>query len=176
MQINRSLLAPATRDTFQSSPPTRLIMRITLLLLGLVGQTIAAALAQAEPVNVIGRWQIEITFENGPTRYLQFEARASGKGSLRVIVPPPNRVDSGAASAAEWRLGDDHSVMFRGPVAFPLGNVGIERGTLVLNGKLTEPGNSFAGTARLFPTDQDPDAPDAKPLKAGQFKATRPSD
>jgi hypothetical protein len=66
--------------------------------------------------------------------------------------------------------------MFRGPVAFPLGNVGIERGTLVLNGKLTEPGNSFAGTARLFPTDQDPDAPDAKPLKAGQFKATRPSD
>ena len=65
--------------------------------------------------------------------------------------------------------------MISGPVQFPLGNVGLDRGTLVLKGKLGTDG-SITGEARFFPIDQNPSDPTAKPSKSGTFKATRAAD
>ncbi len=81
-------------------------------------------------------------------------------------------VEPAEPSAAEWTQSDDHSVMLSGSVQFPLGNVGIDRGTLVLKGKFGTEG-SITGEAIFFPLDQDPKDPKAKPSKSGSFKANR---
>ncbi len=69
----------------------------------------------------------------------------------------------------------DGSITFVGPVQFPLGNVGIDRGTLLLKGKLGENGE-MTGEAKFFPPDQLPDEPKSTPSKIGIFKAIRGTD
>ncbi len=132
----------------------------------------SAAFSQAQSSNMIGSWRVEITFGNGESRSLRFEAQSSGKGSFRLLVPRPTQADPGEPSAAEWAQSDDRSVVFAGPVQFPLGNVGLARGTLVLKGKFGTEG-SITGEAKFFPLDQDPKDPKATPSKSGSFKANR---
>lgn len=165
--------AGRSRENFKPDQLVAVIMRTMFLLLGLLTQTVVTGFAQTDSRNVVGRWHIEVTFQNGPTRSLQFDAKPSGKGSLHLILPVPIGVDSGEPSAAQWKRDDEHFVTFQGPVAFPLGNVGIERGTLVLKGTPGRNADSFTGEAQFFPTGQNPDASDAKPSKTGVFKATR---
>ncbi len=62
--------------------------------------------------------------------------------------------------------------MFSGPVQFPLGNVGIDRGILVLKGKLGTAGE-ITGEAKFFPLGQAPAEPKSTPSKRGTFKAIR---
>ena len=145
--------------------------RLALILM-VFAQIFGAAFSQAQSSNFIGSWRVEITFGNGESRSLSFEARGSGKGSFRLLVPRPSMVESAEPSAAEWTQSDDHSVVFSGPVQFPLGNVGIARGTLVLKGKFGTEG-SITGEAIFFPVDQDAKDPKAAPSKSGSFKATR---
>jgi hypothetical protein len=132
----------------------------------------AICFSQKPASNVIGSWQIEVTFSNGQTRSCRFEARASGQGSLIVLVPPQIGAAPREPALGEWSQRNNDSVTFSGAVQFPVGNVGLERGTLVLEGKLGTDG-SIAGEAKFFSTDQDAKDPQAKPSKNGTFKATR---
>ena len=107
------------------------------LILMLIAQTVAVS--QAESPNVIGRWNIEITFANDDHRSLRFDAQDGGKGTL-LLVDPKSRVwGSATPSEAKWTRSGDNSVTFSGAVEFMLGNVGRDAGTLVFNGKLETP-------------------------------------
>ena len=144
----------------------------TTIVLILFAQIFGAGLSNAQSSDFIGSWKAEITFGNGERRSLRFEVKDSGKGSYLPLVPRPIQGGSNEPSLAEWTRSEDHSLMISGPVQFPLGNVGLERGTLVLKGKLGTEG-SITGEATFFPVDQDATDPTAKPSKGGTFKASR---
>jgi hypothetical protein len=141
----------------------------------LVVLTLAIGL-QAGPArssDVIGNWKAEISFGSGPVRSLRFELRSSGKGVfLPPLGPEPNQILPTDPGSAQWSQSDGQSFRISGPVQFPLGNIAIERGTLILEGKL-KGGNTITGKASFFPADQNPATAGAKPSKAGTFKATR---
>ena len=142
------------------------------LILIVFAQILGLGLSQAQSSNVIGSWKVEITFGNGDGRSLRFEARESGKGSFLLLDPRLKVWGPARPSEAKWTQGDEGSVMFSGPVEFPLGNVGRDAGTLVLKGKFGIEG-AITGAAIFFPLDQDPKDPKARPSKSGSFKAIR---
>ncbi|MEO6872785.1 MAG: hypothetical protein ABI233_11270 [Chthoniobacterales bacterium] len=129
-----------------------------------------AGFSQTPPASVVGGWKIDVRFGGRESHALRFEARVAGKGSFAAVVPAPNETGPTGATEAEWSENANGSIAFSGPVQFPLGNVGLERGTLVLQGKLQTDG-SITGEAKFFPVDQDPSK--ANPLKSGTFKAIR---
>ena len=77
-----------------------------------VAQTCLAALSHAQSPNMIGTWKADITFTNGESRSLRFDAQSEGKGTfllldpkLNVWGPPSLRRQSGpAAKEARWRF------------------------------------------------------------------------
>src|SRR5207253_847118 len=93
------------------------------LILIVVAQILGVGLSQAQSVNLIGSWKVEITFGNGESRSLRFEARESGKGSFLLLDPRLKVWGPARPSEATWTQGDEGSVMFSGAVEFPLGNV-----------------------------------------------------
>ena len=145
--------------------------KMALALLTFAGITVAT-MSHASAPEIIGSWKVEVTFQSGEHRSLRFEARAGGKGSLQVLVPRPIQFAPNEPAAAEWTSDDAHSFTFSGPVQFPLGNVGIQRGRLVLRGKLETDG-SIKGEAKFFPADQEPANPSGQPSKRGTFTASR---
>ena len=61
-------------------------MRLALVLIfSLITQSITVSEAQSP--NVIGTWNVEITFANDEHRSVRFDARADGKGSLVAADP-----------------------------------------------------------------------------------------
>ncbi len=147
----------------------------TAIALIVLAQIVGAGVSPAQSSNVVGSWIVQVTFENGQTHKLRFDARASGKGSFVSLAPKPIQVGPTGHSAAAWSQEDEHSLTMSGPVQFPIGNVGIDRGTLLLKGKFETDG-SMTGEAKFFPQDQDPQIPKATPSKSGVFKATRIAD
>ena len=136
-------------------------------------QMMGVGVAQTQPQRFIGSWKVEVTFTNGQTRSCRFEARASGQGSMVVLLPAPLQVGSNQPAAGEWSQRDKDSVTFSGPVQFPVGNVGLERGILVLEGKFGAEG-TITGEAKFFlNNDQERPVDMANPSKRGTFKATR---
>jgi hypothetical protein len=134
------------------------------LILMLIVQTVAVS--QAESPNVIGTWNIEITFPNDDHRSLRFDAQDGGKGTL-LLVDPKSRVwGSATPSEAKWTRSDDNSVTFSGAVEFLLGNVGRDAGTLVFKGKF-EKADLITGEVEFSPLVGD------RPSKHGSFKAVR---
>jgi len=125
-------------------------------------------MAEAQSPNVIGRWNIEITFANDDHRSLRFDAQDGGKGTL-LLVDPKSRVwGSATPSEAKWTRSDDNSVTFSGAVEFMLGNVGRDAGTLVFNGKF-ETVDLITGEVEFSPLVGE------RPSKQGTFKAVRVS-
>ena len=45
------------------------------------------AVSQAESPNLVGAWNVEITFANAEHRSLRFDAQGDGKGTLTVVDP-----------------------------------------------------------------------------------------
>ena len=113
----------------------------------------AATLSQAESLRMMGRWKVEITFANGESRVVGFEAQGAVWG-------PAN------PSKSKWTQGKDNAVTFSGPIEFPMGNVGRASGRLVFKGKLETDG-SLAGEVIFSPLSEE------QPPRRGTFKATR---
>jgi len=142
-------------------------MRVTrALILILIVQTCCIAMAQAQSPNMIGSWNIEITFGNGDKRALRFDAQEAGKGTLMVVDPRLKVWGPGKPSEAKWTRGEGNSVTFSGPVEFMLGNVGRDAGTLEFKGKFGSP-DLITGEVEFSPLVGD------RPSKHGTFKATR---
>jgi hypothetical protein len=129
--------------------------------------------ARPQSSDLVGRWKIDITFENQSKRSLRFDAEDSGAGSL-LLEPRSNWDEPAKPSQAKWTAGREKRVTILGPVEFPIGNVGRETGVLVFKGSFKS-GNKITGDIAFFPMDQDPMDPKATPTKTGKFEATRVS-
>ena len=85
---------------------------IVVLIFSLITRSITVSEAQSP--NVIGTWNVEITFANDEHRSVRFDARADGKGSL-VAADPRSRVwDGSKPSEAQWNRGEENSITFSG--------------------------------------------------------------
>src|SRR5438876_6333528 len=118
------------------------------LILMLILQTVVMAHAQSP--NLIGRWNVEITFANEDHRSLRFDAQGEGKGTFLLLDPKLNVWGPAKPSEAKWSRGEGNSVTFSGPVEFPIGNVGRDAGTLVFRGKF-ETESLIAGEVDFSP-------------------------
>jgi len=136
------------------------------VILMLIFQTCSIGLTQAQSPNVIGRWNVEITFANDNHRSLRFDAQGSGKGTFLLLDPKSSFWEPAKDSEAKWTQGDQNSITFSGAVEFPIGNVGRDAGTLVFRGKF-ETESLIAGEVEFSPLVGD------GPSKSGTFKATR---
>jgi hypothetical protein len=137
------------------------------LILMLIAQTVAVS--QAQSPNLIGRWNIEITFPNDEHRSLRFEARSDGKATLAMADPHSAAWGAAQPSEAKWSRGEGNAVTFSGPVEFLLGNVGRDAGTLVCKGKF-ETSDLITGEVEFSPLVGE------RPSKHGSFKAIRNKD
>src|ERR1700730_14353021 len=126
----------------------------------------AAVLSQAQSPNMIGSWKVDITFTNGESRSLRFDAQGAGKGTFLLLDPKLNVWGPAKPSEAKWSRGEGNSIAFSGPVEFMLGNVGRDAGTLVFKGKFGTDG-LITGEVEFSPLVGD------RPAKSGTFKAIR---
>jgi hypothetical protein len=142
-------------------------MRVTrALILILIVQTCCIAMAQAQSPNMIGSWNIEITFGNVDKRSLRFDAQAEGKGTFELLDPRAKAWGAATHFDAKWTLSGENFVTFSSPVEFMLGNVGRDAGTLEFKGKFGAP-DLITGEVEFSPLVGD------RPSKHGTFKATR---
>jgi hypothetical protein len=125
-------------------------------------------LAEAQSPNLIGRWNVEITFANEEHRSLRFDAQGAGKGTFLLLDPKLNVWGPAKPSEATWTQEQGSSVTFSGPVEFMIGNVGRDAGTLVFNGKF-ETSDLITGEVEFSPLVGD------RPSKHGTFRAVRAS-
>jgi hypothetical protein len=132
----------------------------------LIFQTCCVALTQAQSPNMIGTWNVEITFGNEDHRSLRFDAQGAGKGSFLLLDPRLKVWAPAKPSEAKWTQAEGNSVIFSGAVEFLLGNVGRDPGTLVFKGKFETDG-SIKGEVEFSPLLGD------RPSKRGTFKAVR---
>jgi hypothetical protein len=140
-------------------------MRATFILIfGLITQSIA--MSETQPPNVLGTWNVEITFANDEHRSVRFDARPDGKGSLSAADPRYKVWDGSKSFEAQWSRDQENSVTFSGAVEFLLGNVGRDPGTLKCRGKFETP-DLISGEAEFSPSVGE------RPSKQGTFKAVR---
>jgi hypothetical protein len=133
---------------------------------GLIFEISCVRLSQAQSMNLIGRWNVEITFASGDHRLLRFDAQGAGKGSLLPLDPKSDFWEGAKSSEAKWTQGEGSAVTFSGAVEFPIGNVGRDAGTLVCKGKF-ETESLITGEVEFSPLVGD------RPSKLGTFKAVR---
>src|SRR5882762_1417730 len=65
-----------------------------------------AAQAEAQSPNLIGRWNVEITFANGNQRSLRFDAQDSGKGTFLLLDPKLKVWGPATPSPVKWTRGE----------------------------------------------------------------------
>jgi hypothetical protein len=150
---------------FKSRPPSVIRYSYYIISSALILMVMSNASA-AETPNLIGRWKVEISFANGPQRYVNFDAQGDGKGTLMVADPQSKAWGNAKPSEAIWSRGEGNSVTFSGPVEFMLGNVGRDAGTLTCKGKF-ETADLITGEVEFSPLVGE------GPSKHGTFKATR---
>lgn len=115
-----------------------------------------------------GIWMIDLTLDSRPHQ-IQFNAQGDHTGTLLLLDnqsslnPPPT------PQKATWMSFDDGRMEVSGHMEFPIGNVGVDSGTLVLTGTFSGL-NSFIGTAN-FVNDSG-----TQPPKTGNFSAVRTTD
>ena len=126
-------------------------------------------MAQTQSPNMIGRWNVEITFANEERRSVRFDAQADGKGTLMPADPKSKVWGADKPSEAKWSRGEGNFVTFSGPVEFMLGNVGRDAGKLLFKGKF-ETADLIKGEVEFSPLVGD------RPSKHGTFKASRAGD
>ncbi len=134
------------------------------LILMLILQTVVMAHAQSP--NLIGKWNVEITFANEDHRSLRFDAQGDGKGRFELLDPRTKVWGGATSSDAKWTRGEANSVTFSSAVEFMIGNVGRDAGTLMFNGRF-ETADLIKGEVEFSPLVGD------RPSKHGTFKAAR---
>jgi hypothetical protein len=136
------------------------------LILIVFAQILGVGLSQAQSPNMIGTWKVDITFTNGESRSLRFDAQGAGKGTFLLLDPKLNVWGPAKPSEAKWTQSEGNSVTFSGAVEFLIGNVGRDAGTLVFKGKF-ETSDLITGEVEFSPLVGD------QPSKHGTFKAVR---
>ncbi len=141
-------------------------MRARLFTICLIAQVCCVALVQAQSLNMTGRWNIEVTFAAGGQHSLSFDAQPGGKGSFVLMDPIAKAWRETKPSEATWTREEGNSLIFSGPMEFPIGNVGRDAGTLTFKGKFETP-DLITGEVEFSPLVGE------RPSKHGTFKAVR---
>ena len=134
----------------QAAAPQRLVLRQFLPCHSNgSGPNMHAAVAHAQSPNMIESWKVDITFTNGESRSLRFDAQ--GRQRLFPVVRSTLEI-LGARQAFGGKVdsGRRNSVVFSGPVEFLIGNVGRDAGTLLFKGKFETDG-SIRGEVEFSP-------------------------
>src|SRR5207249_11686970 len=97
------------------------------LILMLILQTVVMAHAQSP--NLIGKWNVEITFANEDHRSLRFDAKGDGKGRFELLDPRTKDWGGATTSDAKWSRGEANSFTVSSAEAFMIGNFGRDAGT-----------------------------------------------
>jgi hypothetical protein len=148
-------------------------MKIGLLLILLFAAlNCSMEMARPQSSDLVGRWKIDLTFENESKRSLSFDADDSGRGALTLEGARDNWDEPAKPSQVKWMADAEKRMTFSAPVEFPIGNVGRETGVLVFKGVFKSE-SSITGNVALYPMDQDPMDPKSIPSKTGKFEATR---
>ena len=148
-------------------------MRIGLtLILLFAAHYCSADVARPQSSDLVGRWKVDITYENQSKSSLRLDAEDSGTGSLLLEDARSNWDEPAKPSQAKWTVGADKRVTILGPVEFPIGNVGRETGVLAFKGAFKSE-SKITGDIAFYPMDQDPMDPKATPSRTGKFEATR---
>jgi hypothetical protein len=126
------------------------------------------SLSGQEP-HLIGEWRVEYRFADGPTSVLQFDARASGKGSFLSLDTRRSNLAPAVPGKATWTQ-TAMRVSFSGEVDSPIGNVGYSMRKLEFEGVFVSSsvivGDVVDGRDVAAPRTSVPPA-------QGTFKATR---
>ena len=147
-------------------------MKIALILILLFAASKCAVdAARPQSSDLMGRWKVDITFENESMRSMSLDADDSGKGSLLLEGARSNWDEPAKPSQAKLTVGENKRVTILAPVEFPIGNVGRETGVLAFKGVFKSE-SKITGDIALYPMDQDPMDPKATPTKTGKFEAT----
>jgi len=105
-------------------------------------------MAEAQPPNPVGKWNVEITFANDEHRSVRVEAQGDGKGTLELLDPRAKVWGSATSSEAKWSRGEGNAVTF------------------VCKGKFETP-DLITGETEFSPQVGD------RPSKHGTFRAVR---
>jgi hypothetical protein len=132
----------------------------------------ASVAAQPQSSDLVGRWKVDIAFDNQVRRSLQFDAEASGKGSFLLEGTRSNWDEPARPFDAKWTQAPEKRVTFSGGIEFPIGNVGREPGTLVFKG-VFQSERAIVGDVEFFLPGEDPFDANVAPSKKGTFKAQR---
>ena len=74
--------------------------------------TLSIAMSEAQSPNVIGTWNVEITFANDEHRSVRFDARGAGKGTFQLLEPKAHVWGADKPSEATWKQGEGNAVIF----------------------------------------------------------------
>src|SRR5688572_12658202 len=129
----------------------------------------SAPAARPQSSDLVGRWKIDMAFENESKRSFSFDAEDSGRGSLLLELPQDNWIEPARPSQVKWMTGDEKNVTFSAPVAFPAGEAGRETGMLVFKGTFKSE-IIITGDIEFFHMDQNPMDSKAVPFKTGKFE------
>ena len=126
----------------------------TAAILIAVAQIWSASSSYGDSPKMAGPWTVEIMFGTGDTRSLRFDAKDAGKGSF-LLLDRISQTWNGRPMEAKWSQTEDSFVMFSGPIEFPVGNVGVDAGTLEFKGKMSGEG-SIKGEVTFSPNGDGP--------------------
>lgn len=117
-----------------------------IALIALTGSVFfSAPAASSQESTLAGRWQIDIVFPNAREHRIQFDALGSGTGTFLLLDEVSNLNPPPTFKKAEWKAETAAQFTLAGDVEFPIGNVGIDAGTLHFDGAMNT-ADSIGGT------------------------------
>jgi hypothetical protein len=120
----------------------------------------------ADSAEMVGRWDVEVRFDDGAQRRFQLEAQSDGRATLELMDPRARTWGAPTSFAAKWSKDEGNAVTFSAPVEFLIGNVGRDAGILTFKGKF-ETSDVISGEIDFSP------AVGERPSRHGVFEATR---
>ena len=123
--------------------------------------------AMPQVPSATGRWQIDLSLNDGRQHSIRFDANADGTGTYLLLDSVSSLNPSPQPQKASWQP-LDNGLKVTGHMEFPIGNVGIDVGTLTLTGTFSD-SNTLTGGAS-FANDA------TQTIKSGTFVAHRITD
>lgn len=127
-------------------------MRKSLSFFILIALSLFAVEARAQTSKLQGRWHVTLKMD-GLEKNINFEAKADGAGSFKLLDTAPDDKPVAQPVPAAWSQLTNDRVSFSGEAELPLGTCCREVGTMIFKGKFTA-GDTIAGTL-IFVTSVD---------------------
>jgi hypothetical protein len=137
-----------------------------------VGPFQSRAIAQsAQPVSVVGKWQVKFHLSDGVEKSLLFDSKPNGLGSFSLVNAKSGEKSETVAPAV-WAEISNQRVSFSGHLELQLGTCCREIGTLIFKGRFTS-NNSITGKLIFVTSVDEEESPYKFRSDVGAFTATR---